>query len=152
MESHNPYAVGEAALATPPERFTGEIASKWRRFGTMLIDYVFYYIFCAILGVIAGLTLGERALEGGGAYLISISALLVYYAGFEGTLGRTPAKFLLGTRVVTNDGGAPSFGQAIGRTLARMIPFEPFSVLFAREGNAIGWHDAIARTKVVRVR
>ena len=75
MESHNPYAVGEAALATPPERFTGEIASKWRRFGTMLIDYAFYYIFCAILGVIAGLTLGEevRVPFGGGRIGVRIT-------------------------------------------------------------------------------
>ena len=152
MESQNPYAVGDAVVASPPEHFTGEIAGKGRRFGTMLVDAVLYYLLCGVLGVIVILTLGEEAVQGGKAYLISIPAFLVYYAAFEGAIGRTPGKFLFGTRVVADHGGAPSFGQAIGRTLARMIPFEPFSVLFAADGKAIGWHDSIARTKVVMAR
>ena len=152
METQNPYAVGEAALASPAEQFTGEIAGKGRRFGTMLVDWIIYYLICGILGVIVVLTLGEQAVEVGKAYLISLPAFFVYYVGFEGALARTPGKFIFGTRVVTDNGGAPSYGQAIGRTLSRMIPFEPFSVLFGTDGQAIGWHDSIARTKVIRAR
>ena len=150
METQNPYAVGEAALASPEEHFVGEVAGKGRRFGTMLVDWIIYYLLCGVIGVIIILTLGEEALDGLNGYFVSIPAFFVYFAGFEGALGRTPGKFIFGTRVVTNDGGAPSYGQALGRTLARMIPFEPFSVLFSSDG--IGWHDSIARTKVIRAR
>lgn len=152
MESQNPYIAGDAVVASPPRQFTGELAGKGRRFGTLLVDHALYYVLCGVIGVIVVLAFGEDAVQGGRAYLISIPVFLAYYAGFEGALGRTPGKFLFGTRVVTNAGGPPSFGQALGRTLSRMIPFEPFSVLFASDGETIGWHDSIARTKVIRVR
>ncbi|TZF89753.1 RDD family protein [Cognatilysobacter lacus] len=152
MESQNPYLAGDAALATPPRHYTGEVASKGRRFGTMVADYVIYYVLSLVISMAVIVAFGPGALQGGKAYLITIPVYLSYYSGFEGVLGRTPGKFIFGTRVVTRAGGAPSFGQAIGRTLSRVIPFEPFSVLFASDGDAIGWHDSIARTKVIRVR
>lgn len=152
MDTSNPYAAGDAVAARSPQHFTGEIAGKGRRFGTFLADYALYYLLCGVVAVVVVLALGEQALEGNRAYLISIPMFLVYYAGFEGAIGRTPGKLIFGTRVVTHDGRAPSFGQAIGRTLSRFIPFEPFSVLFSTDGEAIGWHDSIARTKVIRAR
>lgn len=152
MEPQNPYVAGDAAVATPSARYTGEIAGKGRRFGTMLVDYFVYYVLCAIVTVIVVLALGEQAVEGAKAYLVALPLYVLYYAGFEGALGRTPGKFVFGTRVVTDRGEAPSFGQAVGRTLSRMIPFEAFSVLFASDGEVIGWHDSIARTKVIRAR
>jgi len=152
MQTHNPYAAGEAATATPSRQFAGELASKTRRFGTFVVDYAIYYLLCGLAAVVVILTLGEQAVDGNRAYLISLPMFLVYYIGFEGTVGRTPGKLIFGTRVVTNAGGEPSFGQAIGRTLSRFIPFEPFSVLFSTDGEAIGWHDSIARTKVIRTR
>lgn len=152
MESTNPYASGDAAVASPTARFTGEIAGKWRRFGTMLVDYAVYYALCAIVTVVVILASNEHAVDGARVYLISVPVYVVYYALFEATLGRTPGKLVLGTRVVNQHGAAPSFGQVIGRTLSRFIPFEPFSVLFATDGEAIGWHDSIARTKVIRTR
>jgi len=152
MDTQNPYAAGEAASAAPTRRFTGELASKKRRLGTFLVDYAVYTLICGVVTIVVVLTLGEQAVDGNRAYLITLPAFLVYYAGFEGTIGRTPGKLVFGTRVVTRTGGDPSVGQAIGRTLSRFIPFEPLSVLFATDGEAIGWHDAIARTKVIRTR
>jgi uncharacterized RDD family membrane protein YckC len=69
-----------------------------------------------------------------------------YYFVFEATLGRTPAKFLTGTRVVSMDGSRPSTGQILGRSLARFVPFEPFSFF----GSSRGWHDSWSRTRVVK--
>ena len=40
MENHNPYVPGEATVASPPRQFTGEIASKGRRFGILPVDKV----------------------------------------------------------------------------------------------------------------
>ena len=70
-----------------------------------------------------------------------------YYCFFEGIWGRTPGKFLIGTKVVDEEGDPPSFGQIVGRSACRLIPFEPFSFFGAR-----GWHDSISHTYVVRTR
>lgn len=152
MDTQNPYAAGDAVAATPPQHYAGELASKKRRFCTFLADYAIYYLSCILTAVVVAIALGEQAIEGNNIYLISIPMFLVYYAGFEAALGRTPGKLIFGTRVVSNTGGAPSFGQVLGRTLSRFIPFEPFSVLFSTDGEAMGWHDSIARTKVIRTR
>src|SRR5262249_16405264 len=66
-----------------------------------------------------------------------------YYLAFEGGFGRTPAKYLTRTRVITVAGGRPTFGQILGRTFARLVPFEPFS-FFGRSPD--GWHDRSSRT------
>ena len=152
MQTQNPYAAGDAIAAAPTKQYSGEIAGRGRRFGTMLVDMVLYYLACMIVGVVVVLAFGESAIEGGRSYLFSIPVFFGYYGGFEGLFGRTPGKFVFGTRVVSNSGGAPSFGQAFGRTLSRMIPFEAFSFLFATDGEIVGWHDSIANTKVIRVR
>ena len=152
MDTQNPYIASDAVAATPPRQFAGEIASKKRRFGTFLVDYAVYYLLCGLAGIVVVVALGEQAIDGNKAYLISSPMFLVYYGAFEGTIGRTPGKLIFGTRVVTNTGAEPSFGQAIGRTLSRFIPFEPLSVLFSTDGEAVGWHDSIARTKVIRAR
>jgi uncharacterized RDD family membrane protein YckC len=76
--------------------------------------------------------------------------LLGYHFIFEATLGRTPGKFLTGTRVVSSNGARASIGQILGRTLARFVPFEPLSFLFG--GNPpSGWHDKWSNTRVVKI-
>jgi len=81
--------------------------------------------------------------------LLGIVVMIGYYAGFEAAFGKTPGKMLVGTRVVTTTGGEPSFGQCLGRTFARCVPFEPFSFFGA---NAVGWHDRWTNTRVIRTR
>ncbi|HEX2675275.1 MAG TPA: RDD family protein, partial [Polyangiales bacterium] len=76
-------------------------------------------------------------------------SMLAYYIFFEAVFGRTPGKMLTGTRVVTVDGGTPSFTQILGRNLARYVPFEPFSFF---GDDAVGWHDSWSGTRVVKVR
>ena len=57
---------------------------------------------------------------------------------------------MFGTRVVSENGTDPTFGQVAGRTLSRFIPFEPLSVLFSN--THLGWHDSLSKTKVVATR
>ena len=71
-----------------------------------------------------------------------------YYVLFEALTGRTPAKYITGTRVVNMMGGKPSFGQILGRSAARFIPLEPFSFFGS---SRRGWHDSLSHTRVVRV-
>jgi hypothetical protein len=62
----------------------------------------------------------------------------------EALLGITPAKLLTGTQVTDEFGNKPRFGNIVGRTLSRFIPFDALSFLFAR-----GWHDSISDTYVL---
>ncbi|GAB1594643.1 RDD family protein [Lysobacter claricitrinus] len=149
MELQNPYSAGDAAIAAAPRaQYTGEMAGKGRRFLTMLVDNILYYAACVAAVIVVMTFAGADAINGARVYAVTLPMFVLYYSGFEALFGRTPGKFICGTRVVTEHGAAPSFGQALGRTISRMIPFEPFSVLFSEEGR--GWHDSIAKTKVIR--
>ena len=79
-----------------------------------------------------------------------VACVFIYYLPLEALTGRTVGKLFTGTYVARNDGGRPTPEQIIGRTAARFIPFEPFSVLF--NGESVGWHDTLSKTRVVRVR
>lgn len=89
---------------------------------------------------------GENAING---WIFGILVALIYYFLFEVTFGRTPAKWITGTKVVTLTGGKPRALQILGRTLSRIVPFEPFSFL---GGNSSGWHDRWSGTLVVDLR
>jgi uncharacterized RDD family membrane protein YckC len=56
---------------------------------------------------------------------------------------------ITGCKVVNEKGGRPSFGQILGRTFARLIPFEAFSFLGT---TGRGLHDSVAKTFVVKCR
>lgn len=60
--------------------------------------------------------------------------------------GKTFGKFVTNTRVVTITGDKPTINQLIGRSFARIIPFEPFSYL---GDSNIGWHDQMSETIVI---
>ena len=73
----------------------------------------------------------------------------LYYVIFEGIWGRTLGKMVSGTIVVYEYGRKANFGQVLGRTLARLIPFDWVSC-FGSQSRA--WHDSIAGTYVVENR
>lgn len=60
--------------------------------------------------------------------------------------GKTLGKLLTQTRAVTLNGEKPTFNQILGRSFARVIPFEPFSYL---GDQANGWHDRMSETMVI---
>jgi uncharacterized RDD family membrane protein YckC len=80
--------------------------------------------------------------------LLGLLTVLFYYIGMESLFGKTFGKFITRTRVVNSAGGPPSFGQVVGRSLARFIPFEAFS-FFGGKGHPVGWHDSLSNTRVV---
>ena len=47
------------------------------------------------------------------------------------------------------DGGAPSSGQILGRSAARLIPFEALVIFF--NADRLTLHDIVSGTRVVRV-
>ena len=69
-----------------------------------------------------------------------------YWIVFEYFTGRTVGKFITKTKVICPDGSRPGFWRIVGRTFARLIPFEAFSFLANRP---IGIHDSVSNTIVV---
>ena len=123
-------------------------ASGGKRFANYLLDIIFFYIFAFIFGIIlAFIGLGDL-IEDANDLLLGIIIVLLYYVPLESIFGRTIAKFITRTKVVTVSGDKPSFGNILGRTLCRFIPFEAFSFL---GGEAVGWHDSISKTRVIDV-
>ncbi len=127
-------------------------ASSTRRFLNYLIDLGLIYLLFGILifvdalraGVFVDTATGE--LNGTG-YLLYFGLFIAYYLFSEYAWGRSLAKFITSTKVVTADGDIPAFKQLLGRTLSRFIPFEAFSFLGK---NPVGWHDSLSGTRVVR--
>lgn len=147
----NPYSAPETPVIDAADNRPREVAGKWLRFGTLVIDYVCFYVSAALLGLIVGMLFGPAGVEAmrkiPGMVLGSLM-LLTFYCFFEGIWARTPGKLVFGTAVVNRQGEKPGFSQIVGRTLCRFIPFEAFSFL----GEGDGWHDSIPKTQVVRVR
>jgi uncharacterized RDD family membrane protein YckC len=146
----NPYLPPDSALTESVAEQRRELASHWRRFGTWLVDYVCVVLVMALFGALVGFLFGEAgvaALRKVPNFVLGLTLMLAYYCFFEGIWARTPGKLVLGTVVVGQQGDKPGFGQVVGRTLCRFIPFEAFS-FFGEEG----WHDSIPKTRVVLVR
>lgn len=130
-------------------------AGKWRRFFNLVLDYLAMLAAFFVVAVVTILLGGEAAIawiEDMGFWqeqLLGVGMLLAYYVVMEGLFGLTIGKWITGTRVVDERGGPPTCRQAVLRSLARLIPFEPFSLLFSEDGVARGWHDTLPGTRVV---
>ena len=152
-EPTNPYTPPSSSLGDGDhEPYKVVPAGKWLRFANLLIDYVGYIIFSAIIGISIALTFGETGIETIESIpdiVIGLPIILIYYIVLESTTGRTLGKFITGTRVVNAKGLSPTFGQIVGRSLSRLIPFEAFSFL-GEKGR--GWHDSIPNTYVIKTR
>jgi uncharacterized RDD family membrane protein YckC len=148
----NPYQAPKAQITyNDPSLGQRPIpASKGTRFLNFVLDYVAFIALSFIAGLVIGAAGRGDTLEEANSLmstLLSLGIWFAYYIGMEGTSGRTIGKMITGTKVVDENGGKPSFGKIVGRTFARMIPFEIFSFLGA-EGR--GWHDSLPGTYVVK--
>ena len=96
------------------------LASKGQRFANYILDRIGLY---ALIFLLVFLTEGESASDEL-SDLQTILFLLIlggYWVLTEYFFGKTPGKFLTGTKVVTKDGQSPSFATILGRTLCRFI-------------------------------
>lgn len=124
------------------------LASAGQRIGNYVIDTIAYYILLIAFGFIFGFLgiLDDSPIL---IYPLAIGTIFGYYIIMEAAFGKTLGKFVTGTKVVTENGEKPTTGAIVGRTLCRLIPFEAFSLLGSK---AIGWHDSIPGTRVIRDR
>ena len=146
---HNPFAPPKAAVtdAVAPPTET-EIASRGRRFANMIIDTVGYFVLAMIVGAVLAVIYprflaSESTLE---SYVFGLCINVLYYLPSEAVFGRTLGKLVTRTHVVSVSGEPPTFGQILGRTFARLIPFEAFTFL---RSSGIGAHDSLSGTRVV---
>lgn len=154
----NPYHAPQTDVHADERMAKLEAASFLRRFFNYFIDFIACYAIGFVLAFAYLLFAGEGALAWMEQpnllrdYAMGVGLMLIYYIPLEGMFGVTVGKLITGTRVVDEQGRPPSWGQVIGRSVARLIPFEPFSVLFSDSRRPAGWHDRLPKTLVVRTR
>ena len=130
------------------------VAPKGTRFANLLVDNLLIGIPLSFLCnfMIFGEYLATRPSHLDLENQLKVNALyfvlhLLYFILMEHFFGKTVGKMMTNTRVVTHNGGKPSLGQIIGRSFARLIPFEAFSFLGE---TGIGWHDSLSKTYVIK--
>ncbi|HSD15701.1 MAG TPA: RDD family protein [Thermomonas sp.] len=154
-DDDNPYRSPASVVAEVHVARAIVDAGRWRRFFNLVLDQFAIMLGLFVAMLIAAIAGGDEAIEWMEAMgfwqeqLLGIGLMLAYYIVMEGLFGLTIGKWITGTRVVDDSGGPPTWRQAVLRSLARLIPFEPFSVLFSDDGAARGWHDSLPRTRVV---
>ena len=138
-----------------------------RRFIATVIDWLFALLWVIPLSEVTKIITHDP----GGASLTSyrfeltgwrfgVAALitLLYYVVLEGLLGATVGKFLLGVRVVRDDGTKMSWGGSVTRNVLRIVDLFPFVIPYLL-GSVMIWTggshkqrigDRAANTVVVR--
>ena len=167
--SDNPYA----SPATEPPKFPigsdpnkMQLASQGKRFLNYIIDYIAIQVLAMVAGFVIGALIAVGSMTADGtldqesetplgplgiaSFAVALIVSLGYFVLMEAVFQRTLGKLVTGTIVVTADGGSPSFGQILGRSLSRLIPFEAFSYLFGKP--PVGWHDSLSGTRVIETR
>ncbi len=158
--SDNPYSSPQAEINSPPVSRGMQKATQGKRFWGYIIDQIALTVIGmgagAVIGVLFAMSAGGQLTPEAGLTLQLVSTFagyfcaLCYYVVLEAATGQTFGKMAMGTTVVNETGGKPSFGQIIGRTLCRFIPFEPLSFFFGGDTkHPTGWHDTIPKTLVV---
>ncbi len=142
-----------------PVKHKMELVSQGKRFINYLIDRVIMTVGTFGVGIVLGVVLVVVDPDGAMVeestidilgYVVGAIFVFFYFVFFEMLFQKTPGKLVTGTRVVNKDGGVPSFGQILGRSACRFIPFEAISFLFGDSSRVVGWHDEFSGTRVVR--
>jgi len=124
-------------------------ARKIKRFQNYLVDLLCLYALLFLIGYFSFLFVDNLngPLSDLSFNFFGILGVLAFFVLFEHlSQGKTPGKWMTRTRVVTEKGNKPTFLNILGRSAARLIPFEPFSFLGSGPG---GWHDTLSKTLVV---
>ncbi|RLJ33960.1 putative RDD family membrane protein YckC [Chryseobacterium sp. 7] len=132
-------------------------ASSGIRLANNFLDLIVLYIVNYILSSVSNLLYEATSIEF--FYFYSNGNLLwqilignfnycLYYFLMENYLdGRTVAKYITGTKVISTDGTKPTTQQIVYRTLSRIVPFDGLSFL-----GVNGWHDTWSDTRVINIK
>jgi uncharacterized RDD family membrane protein YckC len=149
---------GEAVvLEVPCARFPSRVLA-------LAIDLAIQLTVVLVLLAIVGLSAADKVMDKAAVQAIVVTVIVLTVVGYPiiwetTTRGRSPGKFALGLRVVSDDGGPERFRQALVRGLATIVDFwlVPFigvpaliSSLLSDKGKRLG--DIFAGTFVVQQR
>ena len=148
MTNHNKkqYFVDDYVMATMPQRLVNYLVDTAMQLVLLFGAAVISFIIGDLLGTkkpvefVAKLDQNRVAL-----YTVTYTVTLIYYNFFEILWARTVGKFITQTVVVDENGEKPSYENIMIRSLCRLIPFNPLSVLLGTRG----WHDSLSKTYVV---
>lgn len=133
-----------------------EPAAVWKRFLNFFIDYIIVYTIDSIfILTINNPDFTSKVNEKISVFLLVYSFIGVffgyYWVGEYLFGGRTIGKLITGTKVVNYAGGSQPLGRNIVfRTLCRVVPFEPLSLLITEDHWM--WHDRWSGTLVVDIK
>jgi uncharacterized RDD family membrane protein YckC len=133
---HGGDRLGQFEPATAGLRFTNRLIDS-----LTLVYLIFGFFFQNRLGRSMHVSNEYKAY-----FVLEIPFVIGYYLLLEGIFNTTAGKCATNTIVVNENGERPNFGQILGRTFARLIPFDALSFLGA---GARGWHDSLSGTYVV---
>jgi len=89
------------------------------------------------------------------ALVIALSPVftVIYCVAFWCTIGQTPGKWLMGIKVVGDDGGRVTVTRALLRLFGYLVSALPFYLGFLAvlAPRRLSWHDRFAHTEVVYV-
>lgn len=147
---------GEAVvLEVPCARFPSRLLA-------LILDLLIQGVLLFILLVIVGVSDGSGTLNDASVGAVVITGLVLILVGYPVTWetltrGRSPGKFALGLRVVSDDGGPERFRQALVRGLASIVEIYALSgcpallcSLLSDRGKRLG--DVFAGTFVIQQR
>lgn len=126
------------------------------RLANCIIDLIVYYVLSILVSfLLIPITpwMVSFALSHEFGYELFFLALALfiywlYYFLMEGfSKGKTVGKLITGTKAVSADGQTISWKNAALRSLARLVPFEPFSAF-----GGFPWHDSWPYTMVIKER
>jgi uncharacterized RDD family membrane protein YckC len=139
------YILDNEQLSTEND-YRNYLAPKWKRFINLIFDFYLLYFIAYI--VVAGIKLSMLDLSLSGVILWSLLPylfVLSIYFFSEYTTGKSLGKLITGTKVISVLNEPFTIKQMLGRTFSRIVPFEPFSLLFGYSA----WHDDWSDTAVV---
>lgn len=132
-------------------------ASSWTRLANYFLDLIMLYAINYLLSILANFLYEVTSIEFFYFYsngnivwqlIIGNFNYCLYYFLMENFLdGRTVAKYITGTKVISTDGTKPTTQQIIYRSLSRIVPFDGLSFL-----GVNGWHDSWSETRVINIK
>ncbi len=120
----------------------------WKRFGHYLIDLVVLYAINFGIGFVFA-TIDPYTANTVSDLMWNVVSMLItaiYYFTVESTMGTSIGKLVTNSVVIDEYGNKPETSTLLGRSFARIIPFEALSCLGER-----GWHDTLSKTYVVTI-
>ncbi len=120
----------------------------WARFSHYFLDAICYYLLIIVASAAIVIATGDESfLDSSAASVFNLALIVLYYFFFESVMQTTPGKLATKSVVVDEYGRKPNTSQLLGRSFARLVPFEAFSCL---GDPSRGWHDSWSDTYVMR--